>query len=76
MPKTQNTINVGQLMRKHTKYNVSPKAVHEMSSRLNMFIETHMETLSKIASKHKRKTIFEDDVTEMFSFRDNDIAQE
>jgi histone H3/H4 len=66
-------MNIGGIMRSNTKYNVSPKAVSELISYLEAHLQKTMVRLEEIAKKNKRKTIFPEDVVEIFSFRDNGI---
>jgi len=76
MPQIHNTLNTGQIVRKNAQCNVSPDAIKE----LNGFLETHLERattrLCEIAATHKRKTIFAEDVIELFSFKNNGIIPE
>ena len=69
-------MNVGKIMRDNTKLNMSPKAVQEMISYLEAHLEKAVVRLEEIAKKNKRKTIFPEDVVELFSFRDNGIIPE
>jgi len=68
-----NVVNVNKLMHKNSKLNVSPKAVKELSSRIIDKLFDLAPDLDKIALKHGRKTIMEEDVIELFSFVDNDV---
>ena len=65
--------NVGKTMRGYSgkKYRVSPGAVHEMISRLDLWFETNMKEVCRVSKSHGRRTIMEDDVTEFFSMKKN-----
>ena len=65
---SSNVLNVGLYMRSYSDgFRVSPAAVHEMISRMNLWLETHMKDLCGVAESHGRHTVGEDDVTEFFS---------
>lgn len=73
MTDIKNTINIGQIVRKNAPCNVSSDAIRELCG----FIECHLEQatarLCEIAKKNKRKTIFPEDVIELFSFKNNGV---
>ena len=58
------------------KYHVSPSAVKEMLSRLDMWFELNTKLLCGVAKSHGRKTVMEDDVTEFFSVSRNGFKEE
>lgn len=69
-------VTVGLLMRKNAfvekgkckeKIRVSPDAVKEYIGRIQDHIETNMPLIAEVARKHKRNTVFDDDITEFFS---------
>jgi len=70
---SSSVLNVGKSLRCHSgkKYRVSPGAVHEMVSRLDMWFELNTKELCKVADSHGRKTVHEDDVVEFFGLRKN-----
>lgn len=71
-PSSSNTLNIGKLLRSYSSsYRISPSAVKEMISRLDMWFETNTKEVCKISKSHGRKTVMEDDITEFFSFRKN-----
>ena len=55
------------------KLRVSPEAVKELSGRIKDKLYDIAPELDKIALKHGRKTIMEEDVIELFSFVENDV---
>ena len=69
----KNTINVGKIIRQNSPCNVSPSAINELIS----FLEAHLEKtticLCEIAHDHKRKTIYPEDVIQLFSLHDNGV---
>ena len=73
MTDIKNTINIGQIVRKNAPCNVSPDAIKELIGFLEANLETSTIRLCEIAKKNKRKTIFPEDVIELFSFKDNSI---
>lgn len=69
---SSSVLNIGKLMRQYSgKYRVSPGAVHEMISRLDLWFELHMKELCAVSKSHDRSTVFEDDVTEFFGVTKN-----
>jgi histone H3/H4 len=50
---------------------VSPSAVKELLSRLDMWFESNVQGLCDVAKSHGRHTVMEDDVTEFFSVSKN-----
>jgi len=73
MPQIHNTLNVGQIVHKNAPCNVSPDAIKELNSFLEANLEKATTRLCEIAATHKRKTIFADDVIELFSFKNNEV---
>jgi len=69
-----NVINIKKMMHENTELKVSPKAIEEYSSRIIDHLETNTKLIEEIAKKHKRKTILERDVIELFNFIKNQIA--
>lgn len=76
MGNNENVVNISKLIHenaklmkglKETKFNVSPGAISEYSGRVKDHIEAYAPELCKIADKHGRKTIFDEDVIELFS---------
>jgi histone H3/H4 len=72
----QNTLNVGQLIRKNSPCNVSAGAVKEFIGYLNALIPSATVRLCEIAKQNKRKTILERDVVELFSYKNNGVIPE
>lgn len=69
-----NTINIGKILRSNTKLNVSPDAVKELVSYIKANLESKaIPRLEEITKSHKRKTIFAEDVIELFSRKDNGV---
>ncbi len=68
-----NIVNVNKLMHEYSKLRVSPEAIKELSSRIVDKLYDIAPELDKIAEKHGRKTIMEQDVIELFSFVDQDV---
>jgi histone H3/H4 len=68
-----NVLNVNKLMHEYSKLNVSPKAVKELSGRINDKLYDIAPELDKIARSHGRKTVMEEDVIELLSFVDKDV---
>ena len=78
-----NVVNISKLMHenakllkglKETKFNVSPGAIREYSSRIRDHIEDYTPRLCEIAQRHDRKTVMEPDVIELFSFVGVDVV--
>jgi histone H3/H4 len=75
-PIPSSILNVGKQMRLHSDgYRVSPGAVHEMISRLDLWFELNTKEICKVSSSHGRKTIMADDVTEFFSVVKNGVLE-
>jgi len=75
--KRLNVVNVNKLMHENTlfrkglfgkRFNVSPGAVHEFSVRIMDRIGDYTPLLCKIARRHDRLTVQEEDVIELFSY--------
>lgn len=74
MSPSSNVLNVGKVVRSYSgKYRVSPGAVKSLVSRLDMWFEMHTKDICRVSSSHDRKTVMEDDVTEYFSFKENEF---
>ena len=72
MAPSSNVVNVGKVLRSYSgSYRVSPGAVREMISRLDLWFELNTKGVCKVSGSHGRKTIMEDDVVEFFSLRKN-----
>lgn len=72
MPPSSNVVNVGKVLRSYSgSYRVSPGAVREMISRLDMWFEIHTKEMCGVSKHHGRKTVMEDDVVEFFSLTKN-----
>lgn len=76
-------VNVGPAMRKEAyiktgkkkeKYRVSPGAVQEYIHKIQDHIEINMPLICSITRSHKRSTVFADDITEFFSFKNSSTA--
>lgn len=76
-------INVGPLMRKNAsvgegrsreKIRVSPGAVKEYIGRIQDHIEINMPGICQVTKRHKRTTVFDDDITEYFSITSHTVA--
>jgi histone H3/H4 len=73
---SSNTVNVGKLLRSYSgSYRVSPGAVREIISHLDLWFETNTKEVCKVSKSHGRKTIMEDDVVEFFSFQKNGFLE-
>jgi histone H3/H4 len=71
---SSNVLNVGKVVRSYSgDFRVSPGAVHELVSRLDLWFELNMKELCKVSRGHGRKTVMEDDVVEFFSVRNNEV---
>lgn len=58
--RTSNVLNLGKLMRKHSDgMKVSPSAVRAMADRIDLFLETAMPQIARIAKSHGCKKIKE-----------------
>jgi len=64
-------IYVGQELRNQCKNRIKQSAIKEYQDRIITAIEINSQLLDKIAEKNNRKTIFPEDVIEMFSYFDN-----
>lgn len=80
--KRKNVVNIDKLMHDNAffhrgqtkiKFNVSPSAVQEYSSRIIDNIGDNTPILCEIAQKHGRKTVMEQDVIELFGFVDRNV---
>jgi len=66
-----NVINVGKIFREHTKFRVSPEAVHEYATRIVDYMERNIPQIEEIAQREGKNTIQENDVVKFFGFKDN-----
>jgi len=74
---SSNVLNVGKLLRSYSgSYRVSPGAVREVISRLDLWFELHTKEVCKVSRSHGRKTVMEDDVTEFFGVQKNGFIGE
>jgi len=62
-------VNVNKLMHEYSNLRIKPDAIKEISGR----IKDIAPELDKIAQKHGRKTIYEEDIIEALSFLDQDV---
>jgi histone H3/H4 len=73
---SSSTLNIGKILRSYSSsYRVSPGAVKEMLSRLDLWFELNTKEICKVSSSHGRKTIMADDVTEFFSVVKNGVLE-
>ena len=71
---SSSVLNLGKTMHTHANgYRVSPDAVHEMISRVDLWFEVNMKEVCSIARGHGRKTLMADDVVEFFSLCRNKL---
>jgi len=75
MANNSNIVNINKQMHENSKLKVSPAAVKEVSSRINDKLYDLAIIFDKIALKHGRKTVMEEDVIEAFGFVGNDILE-
>jgi len=67
-------LNIERVMRRYADgYRVSPGAVHEMMTRVDLWFEVNMKEVCSIARGHGRKTLMADDVVEFFSLCRNKL---
>jgi histone H3/H4 len=65
---SSNVLNVGKVLRSYSgSFRVSPGAVREVLSRLDVWFELNTKELCRVSKSHGRHTVMEDDVTEFFS---------
>ena len=71
------TVKILEQMRKHSKgYKISKDAWKEMKDRIELFFEIRMQDIIRIAKKHNRHTVMEEDIIEFFSIIGNDDLNE
>lgn len=75
MSNNGNIININKLMHSNTKLNVSPGAVRELSGRIVDKLHDLAPELDKIAIRHDRKTVMENDVIELFGYINVEILE-
>ena len=73
MKNNGNVVNVNKLMHEYSDFRISPEAVKALSGRIMDKLYDIAPTLDKIAQKHGRKTIYEEDIIEALSFLDQDV---
>lgn len=73
MKNNGNVVNVSKLMHEFSDLRISSEAVKEISGRIKDKLYDIAPELDKIAQKHGRKTIKEQDIIEVLSFIENDV---
>ena len=71
----KNVINVNRLIHEYCKLKVSPGAVKEISGRIIDKLHDMAPDLDKIAKRHGRKTVMEEDVIEFFGYIEKDVFE-
>ncbi len=66
-------VNVNKLMHEYSNLRIKPDAIKEISGRIKDKLYDIAPELDKIAQKHGRKTIYEEDIIEALSFLDQDV---
>jgi histone H3/H4 len=68
-----NVVNVSKLLHEYCKSNVSPGAVKELSGCIVDKLYDLAPGLDKIAKRHGRKTIMEENVIEFLGYIEKDV---
>jgi len=75
MSNNGNIVNVNKLLHEYCRCNIGSKAVKELSGRIVDKLYDLAPELDKVAKKHERKTIMEEDVIELFAQVEVDVIE-